>query len=575
MSTTASRGRRRRRAPAAIAVAAVLAGALYGFAPIDAGASSHREAPLTAADPAVDNTDLYAFVSKDRPGYVNFVANWIPFEEPNGGPNFYPFATDASYYINVDNNGDARPDARFRWTFRTQDRRGTGTFLYNNGPVTSLDDENLLVRQIYTLESSFNGAPFKTRISGAPVAPSRTGRASMPDYGKLRDQAVVQLPGGWKIFAGQADDPFFLDLRVFDLLYGGDLSETGQDTLAGYNVNTIVLQVPFKDVALGGDAARNPVIGVWTTTDRPRVRITGGGSYGGQVQVSRLGNPLVNEVVVPNGLKDAFNASSPDRDAKNPTLVKRVTEPEVPKLIQAIYGIPAPATPRNDLAEIFLTGITTKAGGPIKADLNSQLNNADVSAAGFVPSEQLRLNLGVPIAGQPNRLGVLGGDLQGFPNGRRLTDDVVDIELQALVGAAQTGKLIDALAAGDKVDANDQAFGAAFPYVALPNGVGVNTAGSGSAAGSGAGGMGGFGGATQPAPSTSDKPSAEAPAPSLTPAGYAGNTDSGQVPMAVAVSAVGAAGVLALALLFLFGCWRRRSRPAPITPGSTDETLQL
>jgi hypothetical protein len=247
----------------------------------------------------------------------------------------------------------------------------------------------------------------------------------------------------------------------------------------------------------------------------------------------------------------------------------------VPKLIQAIYGIPAPATPRNDLAEIFLTGITTKAGGPIKADVNSQLNNADVSAAGFVPSEQLRLNLGVPIAGQPNRLGVLGGDLQGFPNGRRLTDDVVDIELQALVGAAQTGKLIDALAAGDKVDANDQAFGAAFPYVALPNGVGVNTAGSGSAAGSGAGGMGGFGGATQPAPSTSDKPSAEAPAPSLTPAGYAGNTDSGQVPMAVAVSAVGAAGVLALALLFLFGCWRRRSRPAPITPGSTDETLQL
>jgi MYXO-CTERM domain-containing protein len=167
----------------------------------------------------------------------------------------------------------------------------------------------------------------------------------------------------------------------------------------------------------------------------------------------------------------------------------------------------------------------------------------------------------VPVAGQPDRLGVLGGDLQGFPNGRRLTDDVVDIELQALVGAAQTGKLVDALAAGDKVDANDQAFGAAFPYVALPNGVGVNTAGSGSAAGS--------------APSTSEKPSAEAPAPSLTPAGYAGNADSGQVPMAVAVSAVGTAGVLALALLFLIGWWRRRSRPAPITPGSTDQTLQL
>ena len=148
---------------------------MYGLGPGGATASSHREAPLVAADPAIDNTDLYAFVSPERPDYVTFVANWHPFSEPNGGPNFYPFATDARYNINVDNNGDAKPDAIFRWTFKNIDKRGNDTFLYNNGPVTSIDDENLLFRQTYTLETSFNGAPFVTRVTDAPVAPSRVG----------------------------------------------------------------------------------------------------------------------------------------------------------------------------------------------------------------------------------------------------------------------------------------------------------------------------------------------------------------------------------------------------------------
>jgi hypothetical protein len=281
----------------------------------------------------------------------------------------------------------------------------------------------------------------------------------MPNYQALRDQAITTFPGGWKGFAGQADDPFFLDLRVFDLLYGGDLSEVGQDTLAGYNVNSVALQVPFTDVALKGDPKRNPVIGVWSTTERQQMKnMSNGQSSGNWTQVSRLGQPLVNEVVVPSGLKDAFNSLTPDKDATIQAVVDRVTNPEVPKLIEAIYKLPAPATPRNDLVEIFLTGITTKANGPIKADLNSQLNNMDVNANQFQPSEMLRLNLGVPVAQQPNRLGVLAGDLQGFPNGRRLTDDAVDIGLQALEGAAQTGKLVDAIAAGDKVDANDNAF---------------------------------------------------------------------------------------------------------------------
>jgi hypothetical protein len=537
----------------ALGLGALLAGSLYGLGPGTATASSHREAPLVAADPAIDNTDLYAFVSPDRPGYVTFVANWQPFEEPDGGPNFYPFATDATYHIKVDSDGDAKPDAEFRWKFTNIDKRGNRTFLYNDGPVTSLDDENLLFRQTYTLESSFGGAPFKTRVQDAPVAPSRVGAASMPDYATLRSQATRTLPGGWSIFAGQADDPFFLDLRVFDLLYGGDLTETGQDTVAGYNVNTIALQVPFKDVALNGDAGRNPVIGVWTTTERNRVRITGGGQSGGKVQVSRLGNPLINEVIVPAALKDAFNASPPRRDAKTPALVKRVLEPEVPKLIESIYKIPAPKTPRRDLAEIFLTGITTKAGGPVKADLNSQLDNMDVRASRFTPAEELRLNLSVPVADQPDRLGVLGGDLQGFPNGRRLSDDVVDIELQALVGAAQTGKLVDALATGDRVDANDQRFGDRFPYVALPNGVAVNTAGK--------------------------RPSAAAAKSDGTPAlgsDAVAPATRATVPVAYVTGASGLAVLIVLAGVFVLLRWRRgRSGGAARGFSQDDRTLRL
>jgi hypothetical protein len=467
-----------------------LAAVLVGLPAGQAGASSHREAPLIAGDPAADNTDVYAFVSPDKPDSVTMVANWYPFQEPNGGPNFYPFATDTRHDINIDSDGDGKPDLTYRWTFKTEDKRGKSTFLYNNGPVTSLDDENLLFKQTYSLEVIDKSGRSKSLIKSAKVAPSNTGAAGMPNYKALRDQAITTVPGGGKSFAGQADDSFFLDLRVFDLLYGGNLSEVGQDTVRGYNVNTIALQVPKSALALGGDAARNPVIGVWSDTERKSLTIKSPGKEsesGPYVQVSRLGNPLVNEVVVPAGLKDKFNSLTPDQDHNIPELVNRVTDPEVPKLIQAIYGLPAPATPRNDLAEIFLTGITTKAGGPIKADLNSQLNNADVSAKKFVASEMLRLNTSIAPAATPNRLGVLAGDFQGFPNGRRLTDDVVDIEVQALEGAAQTGVIVPALAAGDKVNANDVPFGSTFPYVALPHNSAVNAGGAGgSSSGGGA-----------------------------------------------------------------------------------------
>ncbi|OXM48836.1 hypothetical protein CFP71_31520 [Amycolatopsis thailandensis] len=472
-------GSRRRAAVSVIAVGAtVLASAVAGLYAGPALASSHREAPLISGDPAVDNTDVYAFVSPDKPDTVTLIANWYPFEEPNGGPNFYPWATDANHDINIDNDGDAKADLTYRWTFRTEDRRGNNTYQYNDDPVTSLDDEDLLYRQFYTLSViDWRGGRTTNLVTNGRVAPSNVGPASMPNYGALRNQAITAVPGGGQTFAGQADDPFFLDLRIFDLLYGKNLSEVGQDTLAGYNVNTVALQLPKSALTLAGNPARNPVIGVWSDTERKSITLrtpSAERALGADVQVSRLGNPLVNEVVVPAGLKDRFNALLPEQDRTVPALVNKVTNPEVPDLVQRIYGVPAPAKPRNDLTEIFLTGITTKSGDQINLDLNSQLDNADVNPARFAPSEQLRLNTSTPVTAQPNRLGVLGGDLQGFPNGRRLADDVLDISIQALEGAAVSG-IVKALAAVDRVDRNDVQFGTVFPYLALPNNKAVNS----------------------------------------------------------------------------------------------------
>ncbi|MGY0237179.1 DUF4331 domain-containing protein, partial [Longispora urticae] len=278
-----------------------------------------------------------------------------------------------------------------------------------------------------------------------------------------------------KSFTGQADDPFFADLRVFDLLYGGNLSEVGQDTLKGYNVNAVAFQVPKKDLALKNNVARNPVVGIWSTTSRKRMEVTepvaeDSDAEHGMAQVSRLGMPLVNEVVIPVGRKNEFNATRPVDDAK---FLKFVQEPEVPKLVNAIYNLPAPATPRKDLVEVFLTGVC-KACGPVQADLNSQLLNKDVVASRFRPSEQLRLNMNVPPSANPNRMGVLGGDLAGFPNGRRLADDAIDITLQAAEGILLPNPAPGVAGLGDGVNANENAFGAAFPYLALPNAVSVN-----------------------------------------------------------------------------------------------------
>ena len=441
----------RRRAIAGVAAAALAASGAALLAPGTSLASSHREAPLTSANPLIDNTDTYAFVSPDNPKMTTLIANWIPFEEPSGGPNFYPFGTAGyRYNIKIDTNGDGISDTTYQWSFRSQDARGTNTFLYNNGPVTSLDDPNLLFKQTYTLAKiTWPDNKYTVIAKDVPVAPSNIGKASMPNYAALRQQAVKTLPGGYKAFAGQADDPFFLDLRVFDLLYGANLKETGNDTLSNYNVNSVALQVPTAELTKGGDGSG--IVGVWSTTDQQTLQLSPGAAKptGDFVQVSRLGAPLVNEVVVPAGLKDAFNGLIPLNDHTVPAVVAKVNDPEVPHLIEAIYGIPAPKTPRDDIFAAFLTGI-------------KGLNQPPK----VLPAEMLRLNTGIKPTAQPNRLGALAGDNAGFPNGRRLTDDVVDIELQALEGALRTGKTIDALT--DGVNTNDKAFGKTFPYLALP-----------------------------------------------------------------------------------------------------------
>jgi len=503
-----------------------------------------------AGDPAADNTDVYAFVSPDRADTVTLIANWAPFSEPVGGPNFYQFATDARYNIKVDSDGDALPDVTYTWMFKNNIRDADNQFLYNTGPIRSLDDPNLIVFQTYTL-TRVRGSERTDLVRDAVVAPSNSGAASIPDYGTLVQQATKTLPGGGQTFVGQADDPFFLDLRVFDLLYGGDLSETGNDTLRGYNVNTIVLQVPKSELAARGDAAANPVIGVWSTTERRGASVSaapGATRTDGFVQVSRLGNPLVNEVVVPLKLKDAFNGLTPDKDRTQAPVVDKVLNPILPGLIQKIYNLPAPATPRNDLFEIFLTGICKECKAPdgrvaLPIDLNSQMLNRDGKKGGdFAPSEMLRLNMSMAATASPNRLGVLAQDLAGFPNGRRLADDVVDISLQAVEGAAQSGKLVEALAAGDKVDQNDRSFSRSFPYVALPHNNAVNRSVSGGAGG----------GAGRPSVSAAGGATAPVGGVRAGAGGTAGGSSLPVLPIAAAgvgIALAGAAGILS---------WRRR-----------------
>ena len=424
-------------------------------------ASSHREAPLITADPLADNTDVYAFVSPRNPDRVTLISNFIPLEAPAGGPNFFKFDDNVVYEIMIDNDGDAIEDVTFQFRFRTE-TRNLETFLYNTGVVTSLDDPDLNVRQFYSI----------TRVEGPrrlgrgvvladnlPVAPANVGFRSMPDYAPIAAAAVRQLPNNTQAFAGPRDEGFYVNLGVFDLLGVPPADNNTPDSTAGFNVHSIAIEVPIASLTNNGSrptSAGDPaaVVGVWSTASRPSVtsRVAGGEKHSSRlVQVSRLGNPLVNEVVIPRGLKDTFNAIEPTSDG---AALKYVQDPEVPKLLNLLFGIQSPPAPRNDLVTIFLMGIPGLNQPP-----------------GVTPSEMLRLNVAIPPSPNPNRFGVLGGDVAGFPNGRRVGDDVTDIAIRAMAGATPlTPSFNTGINAqlGDGVNGNDVPYLDVFPYLGLP-----------------------------------------------------------------------------------------------------------
>jgi hypothetical protein len=449
----------------ALATAMVFGLAAFGVHSTQTSASSHREAPLISNDPIADGTDLYAFVSPDKPDTVTIITGWYPFEEPVGGPNYYMFGDDVLYEIYVDNVGDAESHVTYQFRFKTTIGNGN-TFLYNTGPIESINSANLNIKQTYSVTRIVNGQATEV-AKDLLVPPVNVGAKSTPNYEALSNAGIYDMAGGGKVFAGQTDDPFFVDLNVFDLLTIRKLPGNmggGVDGLKGYNLQTIAIQVPKSELAMGGTAPAAPtdpnaVIGVWTGASRQATRVlspngtmTSSGDY---VLVSRLGAPLVNEVVVPLGAKDLWNSSYPRDDAQ---FLGGVTDPELARLFNAIYGIKVPPTPRDDLVAIFLTGIPGATQPPTST---------------LKPSEELRLNMGVPPSANPNALGVVGGDLAGYPNGRRLADDVTDISLKVVAGAAyplfHPEFTPDPLAAqlGDGVDANDVPFRSAFPYVAI------------------------------------------------------------------------------------------------------------
>jgi hypothetical protein len=464
--------------------------------------SSHREAPEISKDPVADSTDLYAFVSPDNPDTVTIIANYVPLESPDGGPNFYEFGDDVLYAINIDNNGDGKPEIVYQFRFTTT-ITNLDTFLYNTGPISSLTSSTWNRRQHFTLTRIANGKK-ETLGSNLACPPCNIGPLSTPNYPALAAAAIHSLPGGGQVFAGQRAEGFYVDLgAIFDLgnlrpfeqdhaTFG--LANTGLGAMAagvnstmGVNVHSIALQLPKTDLAKGGSAptsvsSASSVIGVWTTASRQKARVLNGSkgtdvASGPWVQVSRLGNPLVNEVVVPMSKKDYWNGQPPADDKQ---FAAAVANPELAQLLPVLYPNVFPmlaaynkaAPNRADLLAIFLTGIPN---GVVAGFQNSM---------GTTQADLLRLNMAIPptTSGISN-LGLIGMDAAGFPNGRRVFDDVVTIELRALAGA--TLALVDksftpdaaAMAVTDGLTANAAdvtALGTAtylpsFPYLGVPH----------------------------------------------------------------------------------------------------------
>jgi len=461
--------------------------------------SSHREAPAISQDPVADNADVYAFVSPDDPTTVTILSNFVPLQGPAGGPNFFEFGDDVLYSIFIDNDGDALPDITYQFQFRTT-LQNEETFLYNTGPINSLTDPNWNKRQLYDvsvvreLGHGNNGSKQhheqdgKGKVLGADLAcpPCNIGPRSTPNYDALAAAAVHHLPSGETVFAGQRNDGFFVDLgSVFDLaalrpFQSLHLIPTpnapGVDPLKDLNIHTIAIKVPISMLTRDGSTPSDPmssvsVLGVWSGASRRKVQVRddlGNGTKGSGpwVQVSRLGNPLFNEVIVHIGDKDRWNAIDPIEDDE---FEEYVNQPELARLLPVLYPGVFPhlagyTKNRADLHAILLTGIP---GGIVPGFQNF---------TGPRPADMLRLNVAIPpTVTNPNPIGLVAGDPAGFPNGRRVFDDVVAIELKAVAGA--TIPLVDPSytpdgAAGLVTDGTAPGPGryqSTFPYLGTPH----------------------------------------------------------------------------------------------------------
>lgn len=449
--------------------------------------SSHREAPEISKDPVADNTDVYAFVSPDNPDMVTLIMNYIPLEGPAGGPNFYEFGDDVLYELHVDNDGDAIDDITYQFSFQTE-LRNPDTFLYNTGQISSLDDPNWNKRQFYSVTRVEEHGKKTVLAEMLASPPCNIGPFSTPNYAALAEAAVHALPTGETVFAGQRAEGFYvdlgsvfdlLDLRPFQNLHVNPMPATaGVNGTNRLNVHSIALQLPKNMLTSDGSIPTDPsdprsVIGVYASANRRKATILDSNGEtkeaGPWVQVSRLGSPLVNEVMIPLGKKDFWNSQTPKDDSQFLVFVEhQEVSARLPILYPGVFPNLATfnmsGTPRADMVAIFLTGIP--------AGLIPGFQNF----TGKTLADLLRLNMAIPPSATPNIFGILGGDVAGFPNGRRVFDDVFTIELRALAGV--TLPLVDNSftpdAAASKVTDGvipsniNSPFLVSFPYLGVP-----------------------------------------------------------------------------------------------------------
>lgn len=457
-------------------LALVVATALSGLSGPWVNAASHREAPLIANDPTADITDFYMFKSWEDPSKVVFIINVIPAEEPSSGPNYFNFSDDVLYSVNIDADGDGKAeDIVYEIRFTTEIRPPLSDLPVANAGVdpvpglppaiTALDgpgSEGFGVRQRYIV-TEVRGKSRRDLNTGAMFAvPSNMGPRTMPNYEALAAKGIYQLSNGGRAFAGQRDETFYIDLgATFDSLNfrqapilsdADDNDDTknpfGVDMFSGFNVNSIAIEVPISAIT----SNPNAVIGAYASTARPRGTLRRGApdkvdtndrdkllrGKGKFVQIARLGNPLVNELIIGTGQKDVWNATDPEREAN---FLGFYTTSRLAAVINAAFGTPFPTTNRDDLVKALLTYPGQSASCPPAC------------------SELLRLNLGVAPTSPANqkRLTVLKGDNAGWPNGRRPNDDVTDVALR-VVGGLLKGVAVPNL--GDGVNFNVGAPGA-------------------------------------------------------------------------------------------------------------------